>query len=235
MNTLTVEELAKEIYRIKGGAEPDAVGFATALLPFIQSRAAGVQGAAYDRELIATMLHKGASVQKFTADAIREQIRLLRAADNADAARVRTVSQPPKDANGDIVRNAIAILRGMPTDRIEYNEELSSLIRKLKPASPKEAAQVVATTQPPDPHDDSGGNGPCFSLVDWERLRKLPANTKLYTHPSPAHAGAGAEGLSDQDCVAIANAAQAETGRSIYPSTARAVIEAARRLAGGKV
>lgn len=42
---ITAKELAKEIYRIKGGAEPDAVGFATALLPFIQSRAAGVQGA----------------------------------------------------------------------------------------------------------------------------------------------------------------------------------------------
>lgn len=50
--------------------------------------------------------------------------------------------QPPKDANGDIVREAIAILRDMPTDRIEYNEELSALIRKLKPASPKPAGAV---------------------------------------------------------------------------------------------
>lgn len=63
-----------------------------------QSRAAGVRGVAYDRELIATMLHEGASVHKFTADAIREQIRLLRDADNADAAGVRTARQPPKDA-----------------------------------------------------------------------------------------------------------------------------------------
>ena len=95
---ITAEELSQDISNSEIWRADSVYGMAERLLPFIQSRAAGVQGAAYDRELIATMLHEGASVQKFAADAIREQIRLLRAADNADAAGVRTVSRPPKDA-----------------------------------------------------------------------------------------------------------------------------------------
>lgn len=54
---------------------------------------------AYDRELIATMLFEVAGAHRFTAEAIRQQIDLLRAADNADAAAVRTVSRPVKKAD----------------------------------------------------------------------------------------------------------------------------------------
>lgn len=67
--------------------------------------------------------------------------------DEAEAMLARAslaTPQPPKPANGDIVRAAIATLRDMPTDRIEYNDELSALIRKLKPAPPKPAGAVPA-------------------------------------------------------------------------------------------
>lgn len=46
MNSLTVEALAKEIYRIKDGAEPDALGFAQSLLTFVERHIAAGQKSA---------------------------------------------------------------------------------------------------------------------------------------------------------------------------------------------
>lgn len=59
----------------------------------------------YDRELIARMLEEHASEERpaHTAGAIREQARLLRAADNADAAGVHTATLAPAEAKGDVL------------------------------------------------------------------------------------------------------------------------------------
>jgi len=96
------------------------------------------------RELVYTHAQPAAKVE--APDLV---LQLLVAGGFVDPAKVEQAREiiagcapTPKDANSDIVREAIAILRDMPTDRIEYNEELSALIRKLKPASPKDAGAV---------------------------------------------------------------------------------------------
>ena len=49
-------------------------------------------------------------------------------------------------------------------------------------AAPAEG-RPIATILSNDPYDER--DGPWFAQADLEKLRKLPAGTKLYTHPAP--------------------------------------------------
>lgn len=62
--------------------------------------------------------------------------------------------------------------------------------------------------------------------IDVEMLAEWLVPTVLAARPEPP--------VTDAECVDIANRAQAETGRSIWPSTVRAVLEAARATREGK-
>lgn len=143
-----------------------------------QSRAAGAQGVAYDRELIATMLHEGASVQKFAADAIREQIRLLRAADNADAAGVRTVSRPPKDAGAVALpaKMLAAMCRGsadvvLYSDAIRYGNAREDAGRADAVPGYPEAAEVCG-----EAYQVVGSLLSDLGIFETERARKILDN-----------------------------------------------------------
>ena len=50
------------------------------------------------------------------------------------------------------------------------------------PTAPAEG-RPIATILSNDPYDER--DGPWFAQADLEKLRKLPAGTKLYTHPAP--------------------------------------------------
>jgi hypothetical protein len=113
---------------------------------------------AYDRELIAEMLgelfyddgEKLHTRSRWTAEAIAEQARLLREADNAEAANVGTVSAPPSVAGdaGESFHNDCAlieaVLKGYP-DSIAKSDALVA-IRRLAtaPAAPGAAVGVDA-------------------------------------------------------------------------------------------
>lgn len=139
---LTADDLAADIRRINGNHAMGAGGLADALFAAGWGHIAEQQDAI--AEYIAARDDYEAATKPPNSHALprvvsQGDLRVLRYRE----ARTALAARSPQHNGSDVVREAIAILRGMPTDRIEYSEELTAMIGKLKQRPAKPAGAVL--------------------------------------------------------------------------------------------
>lgn len=221
---ITAEELATELGQIDPYNSKTKTGIAIAILPFVQSRAAGVQGAGDESARLAALwdseaakLERGGVNQpnydKGLASGLRQCASNLR--DSAARQSRLTTPQPPRGAGA------------VPSDSAQKARNRVNLwfFRDITDDQRIKLLKLFGF-----PANETGTH--CTQIHGLRYIFDT-----LSTHPSPAHAGAGDAEWTDDQCREFARIAfrhaRHNLPKNVELQDIRMGAEFARRLAGG--